>query len=370
MNEYFLTGATGVVGSAIAANLLSRPDNRVTLLIRAGSDDELDARRQALLRFWRFDHALIRGRADFLRGDTTHPQFGLQPEVFDRLAQTCSHVIHCAALVRMNLAIAEARNSALRAAENVVQLAQHCQRNGKLEKVEFLSTVGVGGRLPGTLPERWISEARTFHNTYEQAKAEAEDYIRGKAAEGLPITVHRPSMIVGDSRSGRILRFQIFYHLVEFLTGKRTFGFFPYFGATKLDVVPVDYVAAAVVWSSSDGSTAGRVLHLCSGPAGSLSIAELQRQIRLQRVAAGENLPPVTTIPLGLFRCALPVLRTFSAQELRPAIGTLPMFLDYLAASQSFDNAATSALLQQHAVVLPSVDSYLTKVLAYYFSDR
>ena len=366
MSEYFLTGATGVVGSAITRELLSLPDNRVTLLIRAGSDGELDSRLQTLFRFWEFDPVLVGNRVTVLRGDITLPQFGLQPDVFDSLAQRCSHIVHCAALVRMNLPLEEARKSALGAAANVVDLAQRSQRNGSLKKVEVLSTVGVGGNRPGELPEHWITEARTFHNTYEQAKAEAEVRIHHGVMEGLPITVHRPSMVVGDSQSGRVIGFQVFYHLVEFLTGKRTFGIFPSLAGTKLDIVPVNYVAAAVVWSSSRSDTVGRVLHLCSGTNGSISVRELQHQIRAQWVAAGVKLHPITEVPTRLFRAALPLIRTFSPHELQRAIQTLPIFLNYLAEKQSFGNAATSILLEQHGIALPPVEAYLQKILAYY----
>src|SRR6476646_2311481 len=244
MNDYFVTGATGVVGSAIADELLSRPDNRLTLLIRARSDTELDSRFDALIRFWQRDPLATRERVTTLRGDTVLPKFGLAEDVFERASARCTHIVHCAGLVRMNLALDEARESALRAAENVVQLVEACDRRRTRAKAEFLSTVGVGGRLPGRLPERFITQARQFHNTYEQSKAEAEDFVHERIARGLPATIHRPSMVVGDSRSGRTISFQIFYHLVEFLTGKRTYGVFPSFGRTCLDIVPVDYVAA------------------------------------------------------------------------------------------------------------------------------
>ena len=256
------------------------------------------------------------------------------------------------------------------AARNVAELAEGCQKNRVLKKVEFLSTVGVGGRLPGKLPERWITETRTFHNTYEQAKAEAEAFIQNKVSEGLPITIHRPSMVVGDSRTGHIIRFQIFYHLVEFLTGKRTHGVFPSFGTTKLDIVPVDYVTAAVIWSSNNQETIGRVLHLCSGPDGAIPIGELQRQVRMQLMSTGEKLPPLIKIPVSVFRAALPIIRAFSPEELRRAIGTLPIFLDYLASDQSFGNDATHTLLEQQGIALPDVDTYLPKILAPYLLHR
>ena len=58
-----------------------------------------------------------------------------------------------------------------------------------------------------------MPEVRTFHNTYEQAKAEAEEYLYPfMADERLPITIHRPSMVVGDSMTGKAISFQVFYH--------------------------------------------------------------------------------------------------------------------------------------------------------------
>src|SRR5206468_3341904 len=183
-------------------------------------------RRRPLAQFWKLPDGEVAARVEMVRGDTSLPHFGLDSARFERIAAECSRIIHCAAMVRMNLPLAEARRAAVRAAENVVELARSAARAGILEKVEFLSTVGVGGTLPGTLPERWITESRAYHNTYEQAKAEAEVLVAQGVAEGLPITVHRPSMVVGDSRTGDVLRFQIFYHLVEFLSGRRTFGFF------------------------------------------------------------------------------------------------------------------------------------------------
>ncbi|HZL27317.1 MAG TPA: SDR family oxidoreductase [Acidobacteriaceae bacterium] len=370
MNEYFVTGATGVVGSAIVRNLLSQPGNRVTLLVRADSDERLTARREQLLHFWQIGDDSVGERVKVLRGDTTLPRFGFSPAVFDRLAQHSTHVIHCAALVRMNSPLDQALKSAVGAAENIVHLARCCKASGRLRKIEYLSTVGVGGRLPGKLPERWITAPRAFHNTYEHAKADAESCIRDAIAEGIPITVHRPSMVVGESRSGRIIGFQVFYHLVEFLSGIRTFGVFPSFGNTRLDIVPVDYVADAVVWSSTQECTIGHVLHLCSGPDGSIAITELHQRVRRQWPSTYGRLPRTIKIPKQLFRALLPVISTFSSSRLRRAINTLPIFLDYLAEDQAFASSATVALLKPHGIAPPAIDSYLPAVLAYYFANR
>jgi nucleoside-diphosphate-sugar epimerase len=220
------------------------------------------------------------------------------------------------------------------------------------------------------LPERIITETRTFHNSYEQAKAEAEIYVQQQIVAGLPVTLHRPSMVVGDSRTGRSIAFQIFYHLVEFLTGKRTFGVFPRFGRTRLDVVPVDFIAAAVAWSSQQTMTIGRVLHLCSGPERSIPIGELQRAVREEFEANGVTLRPVISLPTGSFRAAVAVIGALSPPKLRRAIATLPIFLDYLAEDQGFENEMTLGLLRDNGIILPPIESYLRKVLNYYFAQE
>jgi thioester reductase-like protein len=370
VKRYFVTGATGVVGSAVVQRLLADPDNHITLLIRGASDTDVQDRLRELLKFCEARDDGMRASVAALRGDTSLPLFGLAAVAHANLSRTSTHLVHCAALVRMNLPLEEARRSAVTAARNVLDLAQRCLQAGQLEKVEILSTVGVGGRRVGPLPERWIMEPRSFHNTYEQAKAEAEDLYRSKSIEGIPLTIHRPSMVVGDSRSGRIIRFQIFYHLLEFLTGIRTFGIFPSFGAARLDIVPVDFVARAVVWSSSQRNTAGRVLHLCSGPEGSIRLRDLQDQVRSKWRQSGVRLPPVISVPRQLFGAALPAIAAVSPATVRKAIGTLPVFLDYLADDQAFDNAGTLSLLETCSISLPAVHEYLPGVIASYLDAK
>ena len=370
MSTIFLTGGTGVVGSAIARALLEKPGVRLKLLTRGRSDEEVRERLRALGRFWNLPNAQVAARVEAVRGDTSLPRFGLDPTRFAQIAAECTRIIHCAALVRMNLPLVQARASAVGAAENVLELARSSRREGLLEKVEFLSTVGVGGTRPGVLPERWITEPRGYHNTYEQAKAEAEVLVAGGVAEGLPITVHRPSMIVGDSRTGEAMRFQIFYHLVEFLSGRRTFGFFPAFGQTKLDIIPVDYVANAVVWSSERKDTVGLILHLCTGPEESLRLDDLQLRVCASFVAANIHVPKRVSVPPRILRMALPVIAALLPGASRRALATLPVFLAYLSGNEGFANIETRAILAAAGITLPRVDAYLGRVLNTYINAR
>jgi thioester reductase-like protein len=368
MKTYFVTGATGAIGSALIPILLQDARCSVRILLRAKSAEDLATRLECLFSFWQIEPTDVttRSRVEALHGDVSLPKFALDDTAYQSLCRECTHIVHSAGNVRMNLPIEQARHSSVDSAQNIIDFAQHCPR---LEKVEFVSTVGVGGRTNGTVPEDWILTTRGFHNTYEQAKAEAEDTIQGALERGLPLTVHRPSMVVGDTRSGRIIHFQIFYHLCEFLCGRRTLGLAPGFGVARLDIVPADYVAKAIAWSSTTTATTGRIIHSCSGPEMALPLEPLRENVRRAFRSAGRRLPPVINLPTGVFRALLNGVSVFMPAETRRAIKTLPVFLDYLATEQTFANSRTQALLSAAGLGLPAPSTYLDKVLNYYLEN-
>lgn len=368
MSAYFVTGATGAVGSALVPRLLEDPDARLRLLIRAPSEEALAQRVDDLFRFWDLGAGEpdARRRIRALRGDASEQRFGLDDSAYRDLAGSVNHIVHAAGAVRMNLPLHEARRSAVVSAQQIVALADDCRAHGVLEKVEIVSTVGVGGRLP-VVPEDWITAPRAFHNTYEQAKAEAEDYIRTQVARGLPITIHRPSMVVGDSRTGKIIHYQVFYHLCEFLSGRRTLGLSPPLGQAMLDIVPVDYVARVLAWSSARADTAGRILHECSGAGGSIPLTELRSRVRELLSAHRHEVPVVKTLPVWGFTGLLAVLAAFLDKRTQRAVRALPVFLDYLASPTAFENDQTrSILLAGGESSPPGYTAYVTTVLDAY----
>lgn len=365
----FVTGATGAIGSALVPLLLEDPTARIVLLIRADSTAALGERLEALHQFWAWapqdDHDR-RARITAVRGDVTLPDFGLDQTTQRQIQTQCTHFVHTAGIVRMNLPLEEARRAALGAAQHLVGLARSCTL---LEKIDFVSTVGVGGRL-AVVPETWIEQPRGFHNTYEQAKAEAEDFIRTEVTAGLPLTVHRPSMVVGDSRTGQIVHFQVFYHLCEFLSGRRTFGLAPHLGEARLDIIPVDTVARAIAWSSTQPDLAGHILHLCAGPEHAAPLVALQAEVRRLFAAHGQRVPPRLTLPPQLFTRVIKHASRFMDEKTRRAVNTLPIFLEYLASAQRFENTRTQTLLARAGITIPTWHSYVATVLGAYLHAR
>lgn len=371
-DTYFVTGATGVVGSAVVPRLIYLPDTEVRLLVRAESASALDRRRRELLAYWGWENDPAKtARLRFLRGDATEEGFGLDPPDFDDLAARCTHVIHCAGAVRMNLDLADARRSAVGSAREIIGLARLAAASGRLKKVDFVSTVGVAGKRPGTLEESWLQAMPEFHNTYEQAKAEAEVLVR-KAVEDekLPITVHRPSMVIGDSRDGRVIHFQIFYFLCEFLSGRRTLGLYPGFGETRLDIIPSDTVATAIVAAGRDPATRGRIFHLCSGPVLAPRLEDVKATVRRAYSRHGLFVPPGLTMPSAWYGRLAAAGAHLAPARHRKAMATLPIYLNYLADRQAFGNPRFADWFAALGHAIPRWQDYLDRILDRYLADK
>ncbi len=262
MKLFFLTGASGSIGSALVPLLLKQPDTRIMILLRASDQNHLKKRFAELVTYWGFDHDYADKHIIPCRGDMTQTFLGMDNKNYTKLIKECTHIIHCGGVVRMNLPLDEARKSALGTAREIVNLAQKAIKDGRLEKIEYLSTVGVIGKSTALLDEKPVTAPRTFHNTYEQAKAEAEEYLVSEIEENnLPLTIHRPSMVVGDANTGKAISFQVFYHLCEFLSGRYTLGILPNLTGAALDIVPVDYVTKVIAWSAATQLTSGKFMH-------------------------------------------------------------------------------------------------------------
>ncbi len=366
MKNVFLTGGTGTIGSALVPRLLADDDTVLTLLIRARDDADLHTRLTEMLAYWHYQPGDSRAsRIRPLRGDISLPQFGVGGAGFSQLAGDTTHIIHCAASVKLNMEMAQARATAVTPTRTVLELGRRCAQAKTLRKIDLVSTVGVWGRTPGHMPERRLPEVTEFHNTYEAAKAEAERVIWSEG-EGLPITVHRPSMVVGETGSGRVMHFQVFYHLCEFLSGARTYGVMPELGHTRLDTVPVDWVADAIHWCSGHEETAGQIYHLCSGPDEAISLTSLQQRVRRVWQAQGRKLRRLRRVNRSLLERLVPVIGALAGEKARRALRGLPPILAYLAEDQGFTNPRTAQTLAAAGLPVPSVDSYLDAVLGYY----
>ncbi len=243
MLNIFLTGAAGLIGGELAARLVAA-GHRVTALVHTNRDIRAN------------DGCEVPVQAA-VSGDVTQPLFGLAIQEYDRLTRSHDLLIHCAATVRFDLDAAAYAATNVGGAANAVEFARH----GAMP-ILHVSTAYVCGERDGRILETDPLPDGGFKNGYEQSKAEAERRVR---ASGIPFAIARPSIVVGDSKSGAIRQFDTTYAAFKLIAEGRV-RHMPVRAGASLDFVPLDHVAGALVDLALDMQQAeGGTFHLVSG---------------------------------------------------------------------------------------------------------
>ena len=274
----FLTGATGFLGGQTARRLLAIEDLHLVVLVRGKDREEAAARLARGWWSWPELAGAIGSRVEVLAGDVTVERLGLSPEAYEDLVSRVTHVIHSAADLRLDGPLEELREINVQGTARVLDLARAAHHHHGLERFAHVSTAYVAGKRTGEVAEEALSDEHGFSNTYEQTKFEGEQLVRGAGAE-LPVSVFRPGMIVGDSRTGEIATFNTVYvPLRLYLTGK--LKVMPCKGDLPVNVVPVDYVADAISRLTFDSRAEGKTFHLTMPPRLLPSARELLESVK------------------------------------------------------------------------------------------
>lgn len=297
-----LTGGTGFLGTEIARLLLRRPDLHIVALVL--ESDDWDAR-LAAQRAWSYapdlENALATGRIEVVRGDVRRTGLGLAPSVHEELVRRVTHVIHAAADLRIDTAPDELRPTNVHGVANVLEFARTCDADHGLSRLSHVSTAYVAGGRSGDVPEAVLDDRFGFENAYELTKFEGERLVRAEMNH-LPISVFRPAMIVGHSRTGEVRTFNTYYvGLRRYLTGHLRVA--PTSPRLRVNIVPVDYVADAIVRMTFEPAAAGTTFHLTAPPDALPTGAEMMRFVRAwakERLAV--RLPRVVFAPVPQLR--------------------------------------------------------------------
>lgn len=362
-----LTGATGYLGSEIAARLIERDHRQVLCPVRAPSAEQAVARvRDAVAAaLGRSLDMRERERLRAVRGDIESAYFGLAPSVHDSLAADVEEVFHCAASTRLDRSLRDARWTNVRGVQTVYAFAAQAASQRKFHRFHHVSTAYVVGEADGEILPRPLSgEERNFsyRNTYEQTKAEAERWLQSRSI--LPTTVYRPTVIVGDSRTGRTTSWTAVHYAMS-LMASEWIRFTPGASSNRLDCVPGDFVADAILALGAPAESAGEIFHITSG-ASALSVDELVEQARrgIRRHFGDERSAPKLITPWR-WRIASAVGRCLASGRRRRALEKYGKCEPYTRLRCVFDNERERRLLACAGVRVPQPGEFFPLTVDY-----
>lgn len=340
----------------LLARYLERTDRRVYALVRGRDEGEAGERmRRTLLDLFGPAHPHA-DRVVAVRGDVTEPGLGVKGGL-DWLAGQVSEVVHTAASVSFELEPQLARAINVDGTRRVLEFAERCHARRGLQRVSHVSTAYIAGGHAGCFSEDDLDVGQRFRNSYEQSKFEAECFIARLRGQ-LPVTVFRPSIIVGDRRTGWTASFNVLYWpLRAFARG--AYAALPARGCAPVDVVPVDYVADAIFALTQCREAAGATFHLTASHNAS-SVGEL-----VELAAAFFKRPLPRLIEPSLYvRLVHPLLvKAAESERSRRALQRSEIFFPYFDMRACFDNRRTRVALRGSGIETTPLPSFFDRLI-------
>jgi thioester reductase-like protein len=329
----FLTGSTGYLGSYLVAGLLTDHQDRLNLLVRAKSEQEARERLWESLQL-HFEFAeffpFINDRVRIFRGDLTSERFGLNDDDYHALVDTTDSILHCAASLNRK-SEKQCLNVNLRGSLEVIQLARRAQNRNGLRRYSHVSTVAVAGKRQNEVvnEDQSIDWSRSDYDPYARTKKFCEHMVH-QLLPDVPRTIFRPAIVMGDSRRPETTQFD----MVQAFDVLARLPVLPLRPDDKVDIVPANYVGAAIVKIHKMEKPNYGIYHLSSGTG-----AQTYKEITDALAAAGGWSKPVYQPWLGGPFSKTVNWLAFKGGAVGYGASLLKVFWPYLDWNTVFDNS-------------------------------
>lgn len=350
MTTVLMTGFPGFLASALLPKILERRD-----AVRAAC--VVQSRHRGLaedkLRRMVAEHPHTDGRITLLDGDITAPNLGVGAP-HEQLLAGVREVWHLAAVYDLAVAPELAHRVNVDGTANILDF---CRSRPKFDRLDYVSTCYVSGEYAGTFTEDALVEGQRFRNHYESTKYDAEVLVREAMGQGLPATVYRPGIVVGDSATGETQKYDGPYFFAAYLRRLPLVSVIPAMkdpDEVRVCVVPRDFVVDAMdVLSIQDGSI-GRTYALSDpNPPTAREVVDLFARHLHKRVVW-------VPLPLGVTRGVVS-----KVPFMESAMGLPAEALDYFVSPTVYDTAHTTADLAGTGICCPPFASYADRLLDY-----
>lgn len=349
MRAVFFTGFPGFLGSELLPRVLSRaPDTEGVCLVQpkfAGLARQRAAEIEAR-------HPALAGRIRIVEGDITARDLGLGPA--KELKSRVTEVYHLAAVYDLSVGLGLAMKVNVDGTRHMLEFAKEAPN---LDRFQYVSTCYVSGRYQGVFTEDHLEEGQTFNNHYEETKYLAEVEVQADMRGGLPASIYRPSVVVGDSATGETQKYDGPYFVIRWLLKQPRLALMPVVGnpnRAELNVVPRDYVIGAIDWLSGRPEASGKTFNLAD-PA-PLSVDEMLHE--LARIT--ERTMVRVPLPLGVAKTAIDdVPGVYRLMQIPSSA------VDYFVHPTKYGTAATRAALAGSGVRCPRFPEYADRLVEF-----
>jgi len=253
----FLTGATGFVAAYILVELLEQTTARIFALVRAESREHGMERIRKNLQHYMLWRDSYEDRIVPVDGDLKFPLLGLSPEYFYELAKTIDSIYHIGSKLSYIAPYEFLKAANVGGTQETLRLAT----TAKAKPYHFVSSLGIllGYRTPvGGGEDDELDAEKCPDVGYFRSKYVAERVVRKARDRGIPVTIHRIGLIVGDTHNGCSNEDDF---VARILLGCIQAGYGPHI-TNSMDMTPVDYVAKAIVHLTFQQQSIGKVFHL------------------------------------------------------------------------------------------------------------
>ena len=342
------TGFPGFLGRRLVRRLHARqPDTSWVFLVQ----EHLRQRAEEDLAALAAEQPAFAGRWETVAGDITDPRLGLDAARYDELAARVDTVWHLAAVYDLAVPEEVARRVNVDGTRHVLDFCDAC---ADFRRLVYVSTCYVSGDRTGRVMEADLERGQGFKNHYESTKFAAEVEVQ-RRWDRLPTVIFRPAVVVGDSRTGETDKYDGPYYFIRLMM--RMPRLVPMLGLgagrARLNVVPVDFVVAAMAEIAGRPDAAGKVYQLADPAA--LTTREVLAAIS---VALGKPKPPFS-VPAAIFDTALAVA------PLRRALEVPRETIEYANHDVRYDVLNTLGALDGTGIDCPPLASYLPVLVDY-----
>jgi len=335
----FFTGFPGFLGSELLPRVLRRAPGQEAICIVQPKFAALARERAAAM-------GELAPRIRIVEGDLTAP--------IAIPAADVTEIYHLAAVYDLSVTRETGMRVNVAGTRHVLDFAERCS---SLRRLHYVSTCYVSGRHAGVFTEDDLDVGQRFNNFYEETKFLAEAEVRSRMSTGLPATIYRPSVVVGDSRSGATQKFDGPYFVMQWLLRQPRIAILPVVGrpaAYRFNVVPRDFIVSAIEALSGDGSTSGRTFALAD-PAP----RTVDETIDIIAAATGRRIVRIP-LTLGMAKAAIDyvpgVYRLMRIPS--PAV-------NYFVHPTTYDTTNATAALAPHGIAAPHFDDYAANLVAF-----